>query len=128
MVPSTSGHHPGHYRIAVRARPRGWDVHLLGAPCQWLEAAWERYAPPSEIGRHQPLGRTLAHGPAAAEEICSFAAMGAADDSDRPFRVPHQPAEGEREAVGEGDNGGAVVVEVHGGDGAPAVWQIANGG
>ena len=46
----------------------------------------------------------------------------------RPFRVPHQPAEGDREAGGEGDDDGAVVVVVHGGDGAPTVWQIANGG
>ena len=128
MVPGISGHHPCHCRIAIRARPRRWDVRLLGAPCQWLEAALEGYAPPCEIGRHQPLGRPLGHGPAAVEEIPPFAAMGAADDSHRPFRVPHQSAEGEREAGGEGDDSGAVVVEVDGGDGGPTVWQIANGG
>ena len=48
-----------------------------------------------------------------------FAAMGASDDPHCPLRVPHQPAVGEREAGGEGDNGG---------DGAPTPWQIANGG
>ena len=128
MVPGTSGHHHGHCRIAVRARPRRWDVRLLGAPCQWCEAAGVGYAPPCEIGRHQPLGRSLGQGPAAVEEIPPFAAMGAADDSHCPFRVPHQPAEGKREAGGEGDDGGAVVVEVHGGDGAPVVWQIASRG
>ena len=128
MVPGTSGHHPGHRRIAVRARPRQWDVRLLGAPCQWREAAGEGYAPPREIGRHQPLGRPLDQGPAAVEEIPPFAAMGAADDPHGPLRIPHQPAEGEREAGGEGDDGGAVVVAVHGADGAPTVWQIANGG
>ena len=79
-----SGHHPGHCRIAVRARPRRWDVRLLGAPCQWFEAAGEGYAPPCEIGRHQPLGRPLGHGPAAVQEILHFAALGAADDSHRP--------------------------------------------
>ena len=128
MVAGTSGHRPGHCRIAVRARLRRWDVRLLGTLCQWLEAAWEGYAPPCVIGRHQPLGRPRGHGPAAVEEFPTFAAMGAADDSHRPFRVSHQPAEGEREAGGEGDDGGAVVHEVHGGDGAPTVWQIANGG
>ena len=128
MVPGTSGHHPGHCRIAVRARPRPWDVRLFGAPCQWLEAAGEGYAPSCEVGRHPPLGRPRRHGPAAVEEIPLFAAMGGADDSHCPFRVPHQPAKGEREASGEGDNRGAVVVEVHGCDGAPTVWQIAKGG
>ena len=101
---------------------------LLGTLCQWLEAACEGYAPPCEIGRHRPLGRPRGHGPAAVEEIPPFAAMGAANNSHRPFRVPHQPAEGEREAGGEGCDGGTVGVEVHGGDGAPTVCQIANGG
>ena len=77
---------------------------------------------------HQPLARPLGHGPAAVEEIPPSASMGAADDPHRPFRVPHQPAEGERQAGGEGEEGGAVVVEVHGDDGAPTVCQIANGG
>ena len=126
MVLGTSGHHPGHCRTVVRARPRRWDVRLLGAPCQWCEAAREGYAPPCEIGRHHPLGRPLGHGPAAVQEILPFAAMVAADDSHHPFRVADQPVEGEREAGGEGDNRGAVVVEVHGGEGAPIVWQIAN--
>ena len=62
------------------------------------------------------------------EEIPPFAAIGAADNPHRPFGVPHQPAKGEREAGGEGNDGGAAVVEVHGGDGAPTVWQIANRG
>ena len=128
MVPGTSGHYPGHCSIAVRARLRRRDMRLLGTLCQWLEAAWERNDPPCEIGRHQSLGRPRGHGPAALEEFPPFAAMGAADDSHRPFRVPHQPAEGEREAGSEGDKGGAVVVEVHGGDGAPTVRQIANRG
>ena len=128
MAPGTSGHHPGHCRIAVRARPRRWDMRLLGTLCQWSEAAWEGYAPLCEKSRHQHLGRCLGHGPTAVEEIPPFAAMGAAIDSHGPFRVPHQPAEGEREAGGEGDDGGAVVVEVHGGDRAGTVWQIANGG
>ena len=128
MVPGTFGHHPGHCRIALRAWPRRWDVRLLSTPCQWCEAAGEGYAPSCEIGRHQPLGRPLGFGPATVEEIPPFAAMGAAEDSHRPFRVPHQPVEGERKVGGEGDDGGAVVVEVHGGDGAPTVLQIANGG
>ena len=128
MVPGISRHHPGCCRIAVRAWSRRWDVRLFGAPCQWCEAAGEGYAPPCEIGRHRPLGRPLGQDPAAVEDIPPFAAMGAADDSHSPFRVPDQPAEGKREAGGEGDDGGAVVVEVHGGDGAPTVWQIANGG
>ena len=128
MVPGTSGHHPGHCHIAIRARPRRWNVHLLGAPCQWCEAAGEGYAPQCGIGRHKPLCRPFRHGLAAVEGIPPFAAMGAADDPHRPSRVPHQPAEGEREAGGEGDSGGAVVVEVHGDDRAPTVWQIANGG
>ena len=128
MVPGTCGHHPGHRRIAVRAPPRRWDVRLLGAPCQWCEVAGEGYAPPREIGHHQPLGRPLGQGFAAVEEIPPFAAMGTSDDPHFPLRVPHQPAEGEQEAGGEGDDGGAVGVEVHGGDVAPTVWQIANGG
>ena len=128
MVPSTSVHHPGHRRIAVHARPRRWEVRLVGAPCQRREAAREGYAPPREIGRQQPLGRPLHQGAAAVEQIPPFAAMGAADDPHGPLRVPHQPDEGEREAGGEGDDGGAVVVEAHGADGAQTVWQIANGG
>ena len=128
MVPGTSGHHPGHCCIAVPARPWQYDVRLSGVPCQWLEAAGEGYAPPCEVGCHQPLGCPRGHVPTAVEEIPPFAAMGAAYDSHRPFRVPHQPAEGEREAGGEGDDGGAVVVEVHGAERAPTVWQIANGG
>ena len=78
--------------------------------------------------RHQPLGRRLGQGPAAVEDIPPFAAMGASDNPHCPPRVPHQPAKGEREAGGEGDVGGAGIVEVHGGDGAPTFWQIANGG
>ena len=101
-------------------------MRLLDAPCRWCEAV--RYTPQCEIGRHQPLGRPLGQGPAAMEEIPPFAAMGASDDPYRTFRVPYQPAEGEREAGGEGDDGDAVVVDVHGGDGAPTVWQIVNGG
>ena len=128
MVQGTSCHYPGHRRIAVRARPRRRDVRLLGAPCQRRNAAGEGYAPPREIGRHQPLGCPLDQGPAAVEEIPQFAAMGAADDPHGPLRVPHQPAEGEREAGGEGDDGDVVVVEVHGADGAPTVWLIAHGG
>ena len=128
MEPGTSGNHPGHCRIAVRARLRRRDVRLLGTLCQWPEAAWEGYAPPCEIGRYQPLGWPRGHGPAAVEEFPPFAAMGAADDSHCPFRVPHQLAEGKREEVGEADDGGAVVFEVHGADGAPTVCQIANGG
>ena len=128
MVPGTSVHHPGHCRIVVRARLRRRDVRLLGTLCQWPEAVWEGYAPPCEKGHHQPLVRPRGHGPAAVEGFPPFTAMGAADDSHRPFRVPHQPAEGEWEAGAEGDDGGAVVVEVHGGDGAPTMWQITNGG
>ena len=119
MVPGTSSHHPGHRCIAVRARARRWDVWLLGAPCQWREAAGEGYAPPREIGHHQPPGRPLGQGPAAVEEIPPFATMGASDSPHGPLRIPHQPAEGEREAGGEGDDGGAVVVEVHGGSRGP---------
>ena len=66
-------------------------------------------------------GAPFGQGPAAVEEIPPFAAMGASDDPDCPLRVPHQPAEGEREAGAAADNRGAVFVEVHGGDGAPTV-------
>ena len=52
--------------------------------------------------------------------------MGGLDDPHGLLRVPHQPAEGDWEAGCEGDDCGAVVVEVHGGDGASNVWQIAN--
>ena len=127
-MPGTSGHHPGHCRIAVLARLRPRDVPLLGTLCQWLGAAWEGDAPPRDLGCHQPLGRPWGHGPAAVKEFPPLAAMGAAGDAHRPFRVPHQPAEVDREAGGEGDDDGAVVVVVHGGDGARAVWQVANGG
>ena len=78
--------------------------------------------------RHHPVGRPLGQGPAAVEEISPFAAMGASDNPHCAVRVHHQPAEGKQEAGGVSDDGGAVVVEVHGGDGAPTVWQIANGG
>ena len=123
-----SGHHPGHRRIAVRARPRRWDERLLGAPRDWHEAAGEGYPPPCEISRHQPLGRPLDQASAAVGEIPPFVAMGVADDPHGPLRVPHHPAEGEREAGGEGDDSGAPVVAVQWADGAPTVWQTANGG
>ena len=103
-------------------------MRLFGAPCQWREAAGEGYAPPREIGHNQPFGRPLDQGPAAVERIPPFAAMGAADDPNIPMRFPHQLAEGEREAGGEGDDKAAVVVEVHGADWASTVWQISNGG
>ena len=128
MVPGTSGHHRGHRRMAVRARPRRWDVRLMGSLSQWREAAGEGYAPPRDIGRHQPRGSPLDRGPATVGGIPPVAAMGAADDPNGPLCVLHQPAEGEREAGGEGDDDGAVVVGVHGADGAPTVWQIADGG
>ena len=112
-MPGTSCHHRGNRHIAVRARQR-----------QWHEAAGEEHPPPREIGRHQPLGRP----PAAMEEIPQFVAMGAADDPHGPLRVPHQPAEGEREAGGEGEDGDAPVVALHGADWAPTLWQISNGG
>ena len=54
--------------------------------------------------------------------------MGAANDPHGPLRVPHQPAKGEREAGGKGEDGGATGVAVHGANRAPTVWQIANGG
>ena len=128
MVPGTSRRHPGNCRTAVRARPRTWDVRQLGAPCQWCEALGEGYAPPCEIGRHQPICRPLGQGPAAVEDIPPFAAIGSADDPHRPFRVPHQQAEGEQEAGGEADDGGAVVVDVHGGDGPQLSGRLPTGG
>ena len=101
MVPGSSGHHPGHCRIAVRARPRRWDVRLSGAPRQWHEASGEGYPPPRGIGRQQPLGCPLNRGPAAVEEIPSFVAMGAADDPHGPLRVPQsQPKVARRRVVG----------------------------
>ena len=103
-------------------------MRLLGTLYERLEAAWRGDAPPREVGRHQPLCRPLGQGSAAVEEIPPLGAMGAAGDAHRPFRIPHEPAEGDREAGGEGDDDGAVVVEVHGGDIAPTIWQIANGG
>ena len=128
MLPGTSGHHPGRRRITVCAQPRQWDLRLSGAPCQRREAAGGRgMPPPRRIGRHQPLGRPVDQGPAAVEEIPPLATTGAADYLGDPLRVSHQPAEGEWEAGGEGDDSGAVVVEVHGADRAPTVWQVANG-
>ena len=103
-------------------------MRLLGTQYQQPEAARREDAPPREVGCRQPLGRLRGHGPAAMEEVPPFSAMGAAGEAHRPFCIPHQPAEGHREAAGEGDDDGAVVVEVHGGDRAPTVWQIANGG
>ena len=85
-------------------------------------------APPCDVGRHQPLSRPRGHGPTAVKEFPPLAAMGAAGDAHRPFHIPHQPAEGDREARGEGDDDGAVVVVVHGAEWAPTVWQVANGG
>ena len=102
-------------------------MRLQGALYQRFEAAWRGYAPPREVGRHQLLGRPRGHGPAAVEEIPPLGAMGAAGDAHRPFRVPHQPAEGDREAGGEGDDDGAVVVLVRGADLAPTAGQVANG-
>ena len=103
-------------------------MRLQGALYQRVEAAWGGDAPPREVGRHQPLGRPLGHGPAAVEEIPPRGAMGAAGDAHRPFRVPHQPAEGDPEAGGEGYDDVAVVVEVCAADVAPTIWQVANGG
>ena len=103
-------------------------MRLQGAPYQRFEAAWRGDAPPSEVGRHQPLGRPRGHGPAAVEEVPPLSAMGAAGDAHCPFRVPQQPAEGDREAGGEGDDDVAVVVFVCGADVAPTVGQVANGG
>ena len=128
MQPGTSGHHPGHCRIVVRARLQQRDVRLLGTLYQWPEALWEGDGLPLEVGRHQPLSRPRGHGPAAVEELPPLAAKGAPGDARRPFRVPHQPAEADRKAGGEGDDDGAVVVVLGGGDGAPTVWQIANVG
>ena len=88
MVLGTSGHHPGHCRIAVRDWPRRLVVQLLGAPCQWRAAAGEGYAPERDIRRHQPLGRPFDQGPAAVEEIPPFAAMGAVDDYPGQLHVP----------------------------------------
>ena len=102
-------------------------MRLLGTLYQRPEAAWRGDAPAREVGRHQPLGRPRGQGPVTVEEITPLGAMGAAGDAHRPFRVPHQPAEGDREGGGEGDDNGALVVEVGGGDVAPTVWQIANG-
>ena len=103
-------------------------MRLLGTLYQRPEAAWRRHTPPSEVGRHQSLGRPRGQGPEAVEEISPLGAMGAVGDAHCPFRVSHQPAECDREADGEGDDDGAVVVEVRGGYVAPTVWQIANGG
>ena len=109
MVPVTSGHHRGHRRIALRARPGRWDQRLLGAPLHWHEAAGEGYPPPGEMSRHQTLERPLDQGLAAVEKIPRFVAMGAAADPHGRLRVPHELAEGEREGEGEGDDGGAPV-------------------
>ena len=89
MVPGTSGHHPGNHPIAVHARPRRWDLLLLGAPRQWHEAAGEGYAPPCEIGHHQPVGRPLNQGPAAVEEvpICYHGRRGRL-----PWNTPRPPS------------------------------------
>ena len=106
----------------------GWTHGCLARCASGWRLRGRGIAPPREVGNHQPLGRPRGHGPAAVKEFPPLAAMGAADDAYRPFRVCQQLAEGEREAGGEGDDGGAVVVVVHGGDGAPTVWQIANGG
>ena len=54
--------------------------------------------------------------------------MGAASDPNGPFRVPRQPAEGEGEAGGKGEDGSAPLFKVHGAHGAPTVRQIADGG
>ena len=90
MVPGTSGHHPGHCRIAVRARLWRWDEWLLGAPRHWLESAGEGYPLPREIGRHQPLGFPLDQPPAAVEEIPGLVAMVAANDPNGPLCPPHR--------------------------------------
>ena len=103
-------------------------MRLQGALYQQFEAAWRGYAPPREVGRHQPLDRPRGHGSAAVEEIPPLGAMGTAGDAHRPFRVPHQPAEGDREAGGEGDSDVAVVIVVRGAEVAPAAGQVAHGG
>ena len=103
-------------------------MQLQGALYQRFEAAWREYAPPRELGRHQPLGRPRGHGSAALEGIPPLGAMGAAGDAHRPFPVPHQPAEGDREAGGEGDDDVAVVVVARGADVAPTAGQIAKWG
>ena len=66
VVSGTCSRHPGHCRIAVRARLRRWDEWLLGAPRHWHESAGEGYPPPGDIGRHQSLGCPLDQAPAAA--------------------------------------------------------------
>ena len=128
MVLGTSGRHPCHCRIAVHARLRRWDEWLLGALRHWHDSAGEGYPPPQEIGRHQPLGCPLDQAPAAAEQIPRLPAMGAANDPHVPLRVHHQPAEGEREADGKGEDDGTPVGAVHAADGAPTVRRIANRG
>ena len=45
MVSGTPGRHPGHCRIAVRARLRPWDEWLVGALCHWHESPREGYPP-----------------------------------------------------------------------------------
>ena len=54
--------------------------------------------------------------------------MGAANNPHGPPRVPKQAAKGDQEAGCKGKDGGAPVVAVHGANGSPTVWQIANGG
>ena len=103
-------------------------MRLQGALYQRVEAAWGGDTPPRVVGRHQPLSRPRGHGPAAVEEIPPLGAMETAGDAHRPFRVPHQPAKGDREAGGEGDDDVAVVVVVRGADVAATVWQVANVG
>ena len=98
--------------------PRRWDVRLLGAPCKWCEAAGEGYALPRGICRHQPLGRPFGQGPAAVEEIPPFAAMGASATPIAHSTSPtSQPKTNGRRPV----RVTTVVVEVHGGEGAPTV-------
>ena len=113
---------------AVLSYVPGHGGRTGGCWARHANAAEKGYAPPREISRHQPLGRPLDQGTAAVQEIPPFTAMGAADDPHCALRVPHQAAEGEQAAGGAGDEGGAVVVEVLGADGAPPVWQIADGG
>ena len=50
MVSGTSGHHPGHCCIAVRAWLRWWDEWLLGAPAS--------YCRPRDLGHYEPCRRT----------------------------------------------------------------------
>ena len=105
----------------------------------WTSGCWARHATGTslqgrgiplsrEISHHQPLGCPLEQAPAAAEKIPQLAPMGAANDPDGSLRVLHLPAEGEREAGGKGEDGGAPVVAAHGANAAPTVRQIANGG